>query len=202
MKNFRNLSVTLAVSGVCVLLACVGESEASMLAWERGAIVHGELWRLWSCHLVHFSASHARADTLALFAMGLYAEPLVGSRRFALLLAGAAALLSLGMLALAPGLNEYRGASGLATLTAVLAGVLAWRRHPASRPVLACAALALAAKTLWEAGAHAAAFAELPAGVAVAWQAHLMGVLLGALAAAWFDGRLRWPLTKPLSVLW
>jgi rhomboid family GlyGly-CTERM serine protease len=190
MKNFKTAPVTSAVGGICLLLACLGESEAGMLAWERGALQNGELWRLWTGHLVHFSVSQALANTLALVAMGLYAEPLVGSRRFALLLACAADLLSLGMLVLAPGLNEYRGASGLATLSAVLAGVLAWRHHPQSRPVLGCAALALAAKTLWEAGTHTAAFTDLPAGVAVAWQAHLMGVLLGAWAAAWI-GRER-----------
>jgi len=139
------------------------------------------------------------AETLVLVATGLYAEPLVGSRRFALILACAADLLSLAMLVLAPALHEYRGASGLATLSAVLAGVLAWHRHPESRPVLACAALGLAAKTLWEIATHTAAFSDLPAGVAVAWQAHLLGALLGALAAAWLDGRLRWPLNGTLS---
>jgi rhomboid family GlyGly-CTERM serine protease len=195
----RAAPVTLAVGSICLLLACACESEAGMLAWERGALQNGELWRLWTGHLVHFSVSQAFADTLALVAMGLYAEPLVGSRRFALLLACAADLLSLGMLVLAPGLDEYRGVSALATLTAVLAGVLAWRRHPESRPVLGCAALALASKTLWEMGARTAAFTDLPAGVAVAWQAHLLGALLGALAAAWIDGGLRWPLIGALS---
>jgi rhomboid family GlyGly-CTERM serine protease len=186
----RRAPVTLVVSGMCLLLACLGDSEAGMLAWERGALQNGELWRLWTGHLVHFSASQALINTIALVAMGLYAEPLVGSRRFALILAGAADLLSMAMLVLAPGLNEYRGASGLATLTAVLAGMLAWRRHPDSRTMLACGALALAAKMLWEMGARTAAFTDLPAGVAVAWQAHLLGVLLGASAAAWI-GRER-----------
>lgn len=179
----RGAPVTLAIGGVCLLLACVGEPLGASLAWERAGILHGELWRLWSGHLVHYSISHAAADTLVLLAMGLYAEPLVGSRRFGLLLAGAATLLSLGLLVLAPSLNEYRGASGLAALTAVLGGVLAWRRHPASRPMLGCAALAMAAKTLWEAFAHTAAFVDLPAGVAVAWQVHLLGALLGVVAA-------------------
>jgi rhomboid family GlyGly-CTERM serine protease len=175
--------VTLAIGGTCLLLACAGEPLASGLAWERAGILHGELWRLWSGHLVHYSLSHAAADTLVLLAMGWYAEPLIGSRRFGLLLAGAAILLSLGLLALAPALSEYRGASGLAVLTAVLGGVLAWRRQPASRPMLGCAALALAAKTSWEACAHTAAFTDLPPGVAVAWQAHLLGALLGVVAA-------------------
>ena len=179
----RGAPVTVAIGAICLLLACAGEPLASGLAWERAGILHGELWRLWSGHLVHYSISHAAADTLVLLAMGWYAEPLVGSRRFGLMLAGGALVLSLGLLALAPGLQEYRGASGLGVLTAVLGGTLAWHHHPASRPMLGCAALAMAAKTLWEACAHTAAFTDLPAGVAVAWQAHLLGALLGVLAA-------------------
>jgi rhomboid family GlyGly-CTERM serine protease len=176
--------VTLAIGGLCLLLASAGEPLGSGLAWERSAILHGELWRLWSGHLVHYSISHAGADTLVLFVMGLYAEPLVGPRRFGLMLAGGALVLSLGLLALAPGLHEYRGASGLGALTAVLGGMLAWRHHPASRLILCCVALALAAKTLWEGFAGTAAFADLPAGVSVAWQAHLLGALLGVCASA------------------
>jgi rhomboid family GlyGly-CTERM serine protease len=180
---FRGAPVTLALGAVCLLLACTGEPVAAGLAWERSAILHGELWRLWTGHLVHFTASHAGADGLALLALGLLAEPLIGSRRYARVLAGGAFAISLGLLALAPGLHEFRGASGLAVMSAVLGGVLAWRCSPATRPMLCCAALALASKTLWEAFAHTAAFTDLPAGVDVAWQAHLLGALLGAFAA-------------------
>lgn len=181
---FRGAPVTVATGAICLLLAWAGEPLGAGLAWERTGILHGELWRLWSGHLVHYSISHAAADTLVLLAMGLYAEPLVGSRRFGLVLAGAALVLSLGLLALVPGLQEYRGASALGVLAAVLGGALAWHRHPASRLILCCAALALASKTLWEAFAHTAAFTDLPPGVAVAWQAHVLGALLGACAAA------------------
>jgi rhomboid family GlyGly-CTERM serine protease len=180
----KGARVTLVISGVCLLLACLGEPVASALAWDRSAILQGQVWRLWTGHLVHVSGSHAGADVLALFATGSLAEPLLGARRFALTLLGGAALVSLGLLAFAPALAEYRGASGLATLTAVLAGALAWRSHPRLRPVLGCAVVALALKTLWEAGAHAAALADLPAGVAVSWQAHLLSALLGGCAAS------------------
>jgi rhomboid family GlyGly-CTERM serine protease len=179
----RRAPVAFAIGCLCLLLASAGESVAAGLAWERSAILHGELWRLWSGHLVHFSFSHAGADALVLVAMGMIAEPLIGSRRFALVLGGGGALISLGLLALAPGLLEYRGASGLAVLVAVLGAVPAWQRYPIGRPMLACAALALASKTLWEACAHTAAFTDLPAGVTVAWQAHLLGAVLGICAA-------------------
>jgi membrane associated rhomboid family serine protease len=88
------------------------------------------------------------------------------------------------LLVLVPGLQEYRGASGLAVLSAVLGGQLAWKRYPGSRQLLACAALALAGKTFWEAFASTAGFVELPAGVSVAWQAHVLGALVGGCVAA------------------
>jgi rhomboid family GlyGly-CTERM serine protease len=175
--------VTLSLVSICLVLGSASEPVAAELAWSRQAILDGELWRLWSGHLVHFSTSHACADILALFAAGALAERLAGSRRFALALAGGGLLLSLGMLALAPGLQEYRGASALVVLAAVLGGALAWKHHPASRTVLGCVALAFASKLLWEACAHTAAFTDLPPGVAVAWQAHLLGALLGGCAA-------------------
>lgn len=181
--------MTLAVAALCMLAAFMGEPAATVLAWDRAAILHGEAWRLWTGHLVHYSPSHAGADALALLAAGLLAEPLLGTRRFGLVLAAGAAWMSLGLLGCAPALAEYRGASGLAMLVAALAGVLAWRHRPASRPLVACAAVMLLAKLAWEAHAPAPALAGLPERVAVAWQAHLLGMLAGLCAAAITPGR-------------
>jgi len=179
---FERAPVTLALAGACALGTIAGEAAAPALAWERGAILHGEIWRLWSGHLVHYSLSHGAADALALCAGGMLAEPLVGSRRFAAILMGGAALIAAGLLAWAPNLSEYRGASGLAMLTAALAGSLVWRRRPSARPLIGVAALALAAKLLGDAGGHALTLAGLPTGVAVCWQAHVLGALLGVCA--------------------
>lgn len=175
--------VALALAGACVVGACAGEPAASALAWERGAILHGEVWRLWSGHLVHYSLSHGAADALAFLAMGMLAEPLVGSRRFAAILAGGTLSMSLGLLAFVPALDEYRGASGLAMLVASLAGVLVWREQPGARWFVGAAGLALAAKLLGDAGGHAFTLAGLPVGVTVSWQAHALGGLLGVCAA-------------------
>jgi hypothetical protein len=107
----------------------------------------------------------------------------VGSRRFASILAGGAALISLGLLVCAPSMAEYRGGSGLAMLVAALTGVLVWRRHSGARWLIGAAGLALAAKLLGDAGGHALTLADLPPGVMVSWQAHALGVLLGVYAA-------------------
>jgi rhomboid family GlyGly-CTERM serine protease len=185
----KSAPVTLVIGAACLLLAIAGEPLASSLAWQRGAILHGEVWRLWSGHLVHYSASHGAADALALLATGMLAEPLAGSRRYALVLLGGAALISLGLLACVPELYEYRGASGLAMLAAALAGVLLWRHRLAARPLIQVAGLALALKMLWDANGHTLTLAGLPTGVVVSWQAHLLGALVGVGAAMWIGDR-------------
>ncbi|GGY39685.1 rhombosortase [Pseudoduganella albidiflava] len=185
----ERVRVTPVLAALCVAAHGLGDRLAAALAWERAAILHGEVWRLWTGHLVHYSLSHAAADALALLAAGLLAESMLGARRFGIILAAGAAGISAGLLACAPDLAEYRGVSGLSMLVAALAGVLAWRDRPALRWPVACAAAVLVAKIAWEASAPAATVAGLPAGVAVAWQAHWLGLLAGACAAAIVPGR-------------
>lgn len=179
------MQVCLLTGGACLLLGVAFPSLAPYLAWDRDALLMGQLWRLWTGHLVHFSPSHAAADALVLVAAGLVVEPWLGARRMAALLLAGAAAISLGLLAAAPALAEYRGASGLGIMTVTLAGALAWRRRPRARPVLALGALLLGAKLLYDGMADQALFAGLPAQVGVAWQAHLLGAACGYAASCW-----------------
>lgn len=167
----------------CCALALLPGAVSAQLAYDRGAILSGELWRLWSGHFVHFSLPQALADALVLFAMGALAEPIVGTRRLVLALALGAPLISLGLLAAAPALAEYRGASGIGVMLAVAAGGLLWHASARWKAAIALLAAAFAAKTLCEASGVSFDATTLPDGVAVAWQAHALGALLGALVA-------------------
>jgi rhomboid family GlyGly-CTERM serine protease len=160
------LSAALALA--CLLLALAPESLLAKLEFERGAILAGELWRLWTCHLVHFSVRHALFDALALLAAGAVAERHPAYHR---LLAVAATAIPAGLLAAAPAMDSYRGASGLAAAAMAAAGAALWRTH---RPLVSALALLAAFKVAAE---TASISAGLPAGVAVAWQAHLLGAV-------------------------
>lgn len=173
---------TLAACAACLLLALAPDLLGAPLAYDRYAIASGELWRLWTAHFVHYSFAQAAADVVVLLACGALAERVVGSRRILWLLLLAAPLISLGLFALAPSMAEYRGASGLATACAVLAAALLWQMGAWWRIGTAAAGSAFVARTLLEALSMPLSPATLPEGVVVAWQAHLLGALAGAIA--------------------
>jgi membrane associated rhomboid family serine protease len=107
----------------------------------------------------------------------------------------AACLISLALLAL-PQLSQYRGASSLATLLAVRAGLLLWTDAARWRALLLAAALAWAGVTLAQACGVAVSAAGLPPDVAVAWQAHLLGAAC-ALLPGWRSDQASAYLTSP-----
>lgn len=166
----------------CLALACLPEAFAASLAWDRGAILAGQWWRLWSAHLVHFGMPHAATDALVLLAAGAIVERRIGPARLLRQLAIAAPGMSLLFFVLMPGLMEYRGASSLAAMLAVGAGVACWpQAGRAQRAMLAGAAAFTAAYAL-HAALGGTAWSSLPQGVLVAWQAHLLGAACGVVS--------------------
>lgn len=175
--RLEHCRASLALALACVGLALLPESVSAALAFEREALLAEQWWRLWSGHLVHFGWQHALADALPLFAGAAFLEGRAGTRRLVLHLFPAALLVSLCLLLLVPGMREYRGASALATMLAGAAGIVLWRQEARWRPaILACAGI-FGTWTLAQALGAGASLAGLPAGVNVAWQAHLLGVL-------------------------
>jgi rhomboid family GlyGly-CTERM serine protease len=166
----------------CVALACLPETVAASLAWKRDAILAGQWWRLWTGHLVHFGMPHAATDALVLLAAGAIAERSTGPARLLRHLVLAAPFVALLLLAVMPGLDEYRGASSLGAMLAVAAGITAWPQAGRWRPAMLAGGAAFAAATAMHALGVGMASASLPQGVLVAWQAHLLGAACGMAA--------------------
>ncbi|MDI1248591.1 MAG: rhombosortase [Lacunisphaera sp.] len=87
--------------------------------YARTSILHGEWWRLWTGHWVHFSASHLAWNLAVLLGAGACLE----RRHPGLLLVFtviAAPLISLTLMLGEPAMQTYGGLSGLATGAVVL----------------------------------------------------------------------------------
>lgn len=88
------------------------------LVYDREAILGGEVWRLLTGHLVHFSPSHLVMDVAALALAGSLLELRTCVPRPILFLV-APGVISLVLLLFEPAMARYGGLSGLATTTMV-----------------------------------------------------------------------------------
>ena len=89
-------------------------TEASrQLTFERGLVLHGEWWRLWTAHFVHFGASHLGWNLAVFVPAAAWAERLEPGRT-RLFLALAPGIIGTVLLVLDPALARYAGLSGVA----------------------------------------------------------------------------------------
>lgn len=126
------LRVPLLVFALPAVLVAFAHGAHDSLVLGRDALLHGEIWRLWTGHWVHFSASHLGWNLLVLLAAGTWLEYL----RPGLLLRHALAappLIGLAVLSCEPALGSYGGLSGLATGVVVLLALHQWHSPGAER---------------------------------------------------------------------
>ena len=162
-----------------VLAAAAASLLPGPFVLEREALAQGELWRLWTGHLVHFTSVHFLFDVGAGALLLLF----VRSRLAALLLP---LLVGLGVLALRPDLTSYAGLSGVLHGWTVLAAVdLAKTTRGLERWAAAGLLVGVIAKALFEGLTTSSVFTSTIAmGGETVYAAHLVGVLGGLVLAA------------------
>ena len=164
-----------------------------VLLYDRPAILHGEWWRLWTGHWVHFSASHLFWNLLVLVVASWWLEKIRPGLllRFTLV---AAPLISLGLILFAPAMDRYGGLSGLGTAVVSLLA-LTQVRTQRSRAAWWLGVLALVVgKIAFDAMHSRSLFGDFPSpAIHVSALAHAVGLAV-ALAAS---GTILPPLEEP-----
>jgi len=103
---------TLGICAIAGLVFAVPQLQP-VLVYNREAIGNGELWRLLTGNLVHFSPEHVLKDVLALLVAGAMIE-MRPYRHFALLCITSATLIGTALYAAETGVLIYGGLSGVA----------------------------------------------------------------------------------------
>lgn len=101
---------TVLIIGAFVTFFC--QSLSGILVYDRSLILSGEIWRLLSGHLVHFSKGHLLSDLLTFAVAGLIIE----SRRypgFALMCIITAVGVGVASLLFLPDMHRYGGLSAI-----------------------------------------------------------------------------------------
>lgn len=136
-------TVTLVLS---VLVVALVPALQRWLVLDRAAVGAGQLWRVATGSLVHFSTSHLLLDLVAVGVPGAMLE--LSGRRIGATIALASVAVGIAVLALDPTLELYGGLSGVAYALVVLAALEKTRSKRTERAV-ALAVLALTIVKLW-----------------------------------------------------
>jgi rhomboid family GlyGly-CTERM serine protease len=159
----------------------------ALLIYDRAAIDGGEIWRLVTGNLVHFSPSHFLYDVVPLFVAGAVIE-MRGSRRFAMLCLASAATIGATVYVGSPELSVFGGLSGIvmAAFTCLCLDGLneggAWRRLCQVALILLVAKMSIEMTLGWS--LESLAESESPSFVPVP-SAHIAGAVTALILFAW-----------------
>jgi len=170
---------------VAALAAAAGWPDAvRRFGYDRGQVVAGEWWRLWTGNLVHFGATHLGWNLAVFVPAAAWAERLAPTR-LRLFLALAPGGIGLALLAFDPALTRYAGLSGVAAGVLALLAFVKLSTPSADlwfwRGVVALIAWKIAAER-WLGYALFAHFSA--SNIEAVPLAHLAGVALAAIAWA------------------
>ena len=107
------LPILTAIVSLISVLSFLFPEIASVLIFDRDAVLRGEVWRVLSCHCVHFTATHL-AYNLAAFGVAGWIVERKGYPLFGLLYVLTASVISTSLLILKPAMTYYGGLSGIA----------------------------------------------------------------------------------------
>jgi rhomboid family GlyGly-CTERM serine protease len=166
---------------------------ADWLQYDRSAVAGGELWRIATCHLTHWSFEHLFWDVTALLFLGFVIEQ--DKRRRLLTCIGlSAVLIPLVVHVCMPELSTYRGLSGIDSAVFMLLAVTlladSWDRRDWGWTLVCSAVMGgFAAKTGFEFVTGTTLFVDVTsAQMLPVPMAHVVGAGIGVLCGVQWNG--------------
>jgi rhomboid family GlyGly-CTERM serine protease len=175
--SFRRIPWVTAVVTVLAVAAWMTPALSETWVYDRNAILRGQIWRLWTGNLVHFSISHLAWNLLVVVLTGVWIEwaGFRGGRRLWLI---APPCVGLALLVGEPSLIRYGGLSGLAVAAVTFACLSEWREEGSQKLIWSAMLSLVGVKIGWEFYSGESIFAHF-AGVNVRVEplSHLAGVV-------------------------
>lgn len=184
-KLSRRLPViTMLMVGSGVVIALF-PGWSSWLVYDRSAILSGEIWRMFTCHWVHFSTSHLVYDLMALGIAGWIIET-QKLPHFGWLCLLTPWLISAILLLFEPQMKLFGGLSALATTSIVYLALFGLHDAAPWRWICLATLVGIASKIIFEMTTGRILFAttgNIPVTVSVA--SHISGAMIALLFYGW-----------------
>jgi len=190
-RRLPSVSLLLAASA---LWASLWPGVAEAVQYDTLAILHGEFWRIWTGHFVHWSTDHLLWDLLVFVCLGTLCERRSRSAFLGCVLLGAP-LISASVAWFHPELQTYRGLSGIdSALFSLWLCQTAWQaaaqRQTARLAALLLGGAGFVGKTVYEMATDLTLFVDSSsAGMQPLVIVHLVGAVVGCTAVCATTGR-------------
>jgi rhomboid family GlyGly-CTERM serine protease len=165
------------VPWITVAIACIAILIPGRFEYDRAAILRGEVWRLVTGHLTHWSPDHLLWDVVAFVALGIVCERRHGL--FGVTLLASAVAVSLFLLIACPEIASYRGLSAVDSTLWIWAAL---RVRDQSRTYALLLNSVFAAKVMLEAAAGSPLFVAQTNDILILPVVHLLGAAIGFTA--------------------
>lgn len=161
----------------------MASSFSSLFIYDRDLVMSGQVWRLATCHLVHFSLSHLFCNLCGLFLSSWYACR-SGYGKIGVVILSAAVAISGSILVIEPEMTRYGGLSGIVNALIVFVACSGMLDRTGERWWWLAVLAACCGSTLYEvvtARTSLVSVADTP--FVPATRVHLVGALAGAIVA-------------------
>jgi len=174
------------------LVASFGSGLEMLLKFDHRAIMQGQVWRLFTCHFVHFNGSHLALNMAGLLLIWWLFGQVLNWREWLIVLLPSCLVVSLGILVLRPDIATYVGFSGVLHSIIVVAALFDLpSKHRDGKILLA----AICVKLLYEQLFGPLPGSEASTGGKVLVDAHLYGAVAGLAISP-----ILWQLRQRLSI--
>ena len=173
-----------AIAALGLLFMVIGDPARELFRYEREAVLAGEVWRLFSAHLVHLGAGHTVLNLVALVLVFLLLGQEFTLAQWSWVTGCSVVLIAVGFVWLRPELQWYVGLSGLLHGWLVAGATQRFRQGHKDGLILLAAVLL---KGFYEQLVGPLPGSELASGGTVVVDAHWFGIV-GGLLGAWSLG--------------
>ena len=132
----HNFPILTVLIGLSALSATLSSQLTSLLQFDRTAFMDGEVWRVFTGHLTHWSLSHLFWDILVFLVLAGVIERF-SRRRLLVCFASASLIISLLVFTFLPEMTFYRGLSGIDSALFMMLLVMFYRQRPSRHSLFA-----------------------------------------------------------------
>ena len=131
----HNFPILTVLIGLSALSATLSSQLTSLLQFDRTAFMDGEVWRVFTGHLTHWSLSHLFWDILVFLVLAGVIERF-SRRRLLVCFASASLIISLLVFTFLSEMTFYRGLSGIDSALFMMLLVMFYRQRPSRHSLL------------------------------------------------------------------